>query len=63
MRTRACDQMLGASGRRGGIDLTATVRTQADGSVRVEFATSGATEQDPQLIERVSRSYDARMGR
>jgi hypothetical protein len=50
-------------GRRGGIDLTATLRTQADGSVRVEFNTSGATAEDPQLIDRVSRSYDARMGR
>jgi hypothetical protein len=50
-------------GRRGGIDLTAGVRTQADGSVRVEFNTAGATGQDPQLIERISRSYDRRMGR
>ena len=50
-------------GRRGGIDLTATLRTQADGSVRVEFNTAGATREDPQLIDRVSRSYDARMGR
>lgn len=50
-------------GRRGGIDVTANVRTQADGSVRVEFNTSGATGQDPQLIDRISRSYDVRMGR
>jgi hypothetical protein len=50
-------------GRRGGIDLTGRVRTQADGSVRVEFNTAGATNQDPQLIERVSRAYDYRMGR
>jgi hypothetical protein len=50
-------------GRRGGIDLTASVRTQADGSVRVQFDTKGATAQDPGLIDRVSRSYDARMGR
>jgi hypothetical protein len=50
-------------GRRGGIDVTAVLRTQADGSVRVEFNTSGATGQDPQLINRVSRSYDVRMGR
>jgi hypothetical protein len=50
-------------GRRGGIDVTAGVRTQADGSVRVEFNTAGATGQDPQLIERISRSYDRRMGR
>jgi len=50
-------------GRRGGIDVTANVRTQADGSVRVEFNTSGSTAQDPQLINRVSQSYDYRMGR
>lgn len=50
-------------GRRGGIDVTANVRTQADGSVRVEFNTGGATGQDPQLIDRISRSYDVRMGR
>jgi hypothetical protein len=50
-------------GRRGGIDVTASVRTQADGSVRVEFKTGGQTSEDPQLINRVSRSYDVRMGR
>jgi hypothetical protein len=50
-------------GRRGGIDVTANVRSQADGSVRVEFNTGGATGQDPQLINRISRSYDIRMGR
>ena len=50
-------------GRRGGIDLTGTVLSQADGSVRVEFSSSGATAQDPGLIERVTRSYNARMGR
>ena len=32
-------------GRRGGIDVTATLRTQADGSVRVELNTSGAVNQ------------------
>ena len=50
-------------GRRGGIEVTANVRTQADGSVRVEFNTSGTTAQDPELINRISRSYDVRMGR
>jgi hypothetical protein len=50
-------------GRRGGIGVTAILRTQADGSVRVELSTAGATSQDPQLISRVSRSYDVRMGR
>ena len=52
-----------AVGRRGGIDLTGTVMPQGDGSVRVEFTTSGATAQDPGLIDRVTQSYNARMGR
>jgi hypothetical protein len=50
-------------GTRDGIDVVANVRTQADGSVRVEFNTSGATARDPGLIDRISRAYDARMGR
>jgi succinyl-CoA synthetase beta subunit len=42
---------------------TATVRvmSQADGSVRVQFDGSGL--RDPGVLDRVSRSYDARMGR
>jgi hypothetical protein len=50
-------------GQRGVIHVMAQVRTQADGSVRVQFDTSGGTGQDPGLIDRVSRSYDVRMGR
>jgi len=50
-------------GTRDGIDVVGNVRTQADGSVRVEFSTSGATARDPGLIDRISRAYDARMGR
>ena len=50
-------------GTREGIDVLANVRTQADGSVRVEFNTSGATAGDPGLIDRISRAYDRRMGR
>jgi len=50
-------------GSRGGIDVTANVRTQADGRVRVEFNTSGATGQDPTLIDRITQSYNRRMGR
>ncbi|RLA09139.1 MAG: hypothetical protein DRQ60_06135 [Gammaproteobacteria bacterium] len=45
------------------IDVTATVFTQADGSVRVQFNTKGDINKDPMLIERVTRSYNARMGR
>jgi len=50
-------------GTRDGINVVANVRTQADGSVRVEFNTSGATSRDPTLIDRISNAYDQRMGR
>jgi hypothetical protein len=50
-------------GTRNGINVTASVRTQADASVRVELNTAGATERDPALIDRISQSYDWRMGR
>ncbi|MDM0015376.1 hypothetical protein QTH87_23235 [Variovorax sp. J22P168] len=48
-------------GTLGAGTVSASVRRQADGSVRVQFDATGA--RDPALIERVSRSYDARMGR
>ena len=51
------------SGTRDGINITANVRAQADGSVRVEFSTSGATAADPELINRVTSAYNRRMGR
>lgn len=51
------------AGRRGGIDVVTHVRAQADGSVRVEFNSRGNVAEDPKLIERVSASYDRRMGR
>ena len=41
--------------------VTASVRQQADGSVRVQFDANGV--RDPALIDRVSRGYDSRMGR
>lgn len=50
-------------GTRNGIDVTADVRTQADGRVRVEFNTAGATANDPELINRITQSYNRRMGR
>lgn len=48
-------------GTQGGATVTANVRQQADGSVRVQFDASGP--RDPALIDRVSRGYDAYMGR
>lgn len=50
-------------GDRNGIGVLALLRSQADGSVRVEFRTAGATTVDPQLIERISSAYDRLMGR
>lgn len=50
-------------GRRGALRVKANVVTQADGRIRVEFNTGGELQQDPGLSDRISRSYDARMGR
>src|SRR5512138_2652890 len=50
-----------ASGSRGSIGVTARVRTQADGSVRVEFNTRGNTAADPTLIDRITQRYNQRM--
>lgn len=51
------------TGQRGGITVIATVAPQADGTTRVEFRTKGDINQDPNLINRVTGSYNARMGR
>ena len=48
-------------GTMGAGTVSASVRRQADGSVQVQFDATGP--RDPALIDRVSRSYDARMGR
>ncbi|MBB3179878.1 hypothetical protein [Variovorax sp. Sphag1AA] len=48
-------------GTQGNGTVTASVRQQADGSVRVQFDANGP--RDPNLIDRVSRSYDRYMGR
>ncbi|HET9024716.1 MAG TPA: hypothetical protein VFN64_09095 [Burkholderiaceae bacterium] len=49
-------------GTRGPTGVTAAVRTRSDGRVQVEFNTSG-TSSDPALVERISDSYNRRMGR
>lgn len=51
------------SGTRDGITVIASVRTQADGSVRVEFNTTGSTSRDPDLIKRMTGAYNRNMGR
>ena len=50
-------------GTRGGMNVTTRLNRQADGSVRVEFNVGGNLDEDRGLPDRISRSYDARMGR
>ncbi|MFO7494102.1 MAG: hypothetical protein R6X05_00520 [Desulfobacterales bacterium] len=64
VRVTTADRPAGfLSGTRDAIHVTASLRSQADSSVRVEFNTAGETGRDPALINRISRSYDRRMGR
>jgi uncharacterized lipoprotein len=44
-------------------DVTITVVTQADGSVRVEISARGPQGGDTNLANDISRAYDRRMGR
>lgn len=46
-------------GVKDGEEATATVRTQADGRVRVAFSSSGGSG----LSDRIYRAYERRMGR
>jgi len=48
-------------GRVDGGTVTTSVQRQSDGSVQVRFDSSDA--RDPTLLQRISRSYDRRMGR
>jgi hypothetical protein len=50
-------------GGREGIVITITLRTRADERIEVEFSESGATGNDPDLVNRVAKSYHRRMGR
>jgi hypothetical protein len=49
------------AGTLNGSTVTANVRQQSDGSVIVQFNSSDS--RDPTLLDRISRSYDRRMGR
>ena len=50
-------------GVRNDQEVTINLRTQADGSVRIEIASRGPKGSDPGLATRISRAYDRRMGR
>lgn len=49
-------------GERGGVAITASVQTLADGRVLVKFNSREAAGADGDLIHRISDSYDRRMG-
>jgi hypothetical protein len=51
------------AGSRGGVVISATLQTLPDGSVQVKFASRGRASDDAGLIDRVSSSFDRRMGR
>ena len=44
-------------------EVTINLRSQADGSVRIEISARGPKGSDPGLAGRISRAYDQRMGR
>jgi hypothetical protein len=50
-------------GDKGSSNVLITVVTQADGSVRVAFSVTGATSEDAGLQNRLTQSYQRRMGR
>src|SRR6476661_3042495 len=49
-------------GERGGTTITIILQTLPDGRIQVKFDSKG-NNSDPGLIQRVSDSYDRRMGR
>lgn len=64
VRILSADQSTGVvTGVKGGINLTATVQPQPDGSARLDFKTRGSIAEDPKLIDRIGAAYNARMGR
>ena len=50
-------------GSRNEQEVTINLRSQADGSVRIEISARGPKGSDPGLASRISRAYDRRMGR
>ena len=50
-------------GSRDEQEVTINIRTQADGTVRVEISARGPKGSDPGFAGRISRAYDRRMGR
>lgn len=51
------------NGTKGDQEVAISMRSQADGNVRVEFSQRGPKGSDPGLAGRISQAYDRRMGR
>ena len=61
VRITAQDRGAGVvQGTLNGVEVAASIRTQADNSVRVQFDSSDATTT---IIQRITDSYNSRMGR
>ncbi len=64
LRILSADQNTGIiRGIRDGIDATITVRTQADGRVRVGFSSRSPSGQETGLTKQLYQAYERRMGR
>jgi hypothetical protein len=64
VRITSADRGIGLiRGLREEQEVTINLRTQADGSVRVEISARGPRGSDAALANRISRAYDRRMGR
>jgi hypothetical protein len=50
-------------GTKGSTNVEISVRTQADGSVRVAINARGRSGRDTALADQINQSYDRRMGR
>jgi hypothetical protein len=50
-------------GTREGIDVRSSVVRQSDGSLRIQFDSTGRTDRDPGLNSRITAAYNRRMGR
>jgi hypothetical protein len=64
VRITSADRTTGIiRGVSGSTDVTISVATQADGSIRVAFSSKGPKGQDADLNDRLTRAYNRRMGR
>lgn len=64
VRITAQDRNTGVvRGTRDGIEVRSSVVRQSDGSLRIQFDSTGQTDRDPGLNSRVTAAYNRRMGR